>query len=310
MKKIILIAVLFCIKQTSAQTWVTVPDANFVHYLDSIVPAAMHNDSLNISHALVTTTTRVINVSSKSISNLSGVQYFSSLDTLNCGFNSLTSLPALPNSLIYLYCGFNTLTSLPTLPNSLVYLICSHNSLAHLPSLPNSLRYLYCQSNSLTSLPALPDSLIQLYCMSNSITCFPTFPDSITFMNIDPNPYNCLPNHIIAMSGADKVKPICGVGNSNGCPAATSKIDQITYNNNEVVIYPNPATNILNVEIKRLTATTEINIVDVLGNKVESEKSEGMNTTQVDINNLQNGIYFVVVTSGKQVTTKKVIIYK
>ena len=119
MKKFLLIALLICIKQINAQTYVAIPDSNFVHYLKTIVPTAFKGDSLNTSSTLVTTTTDSISVSSYSITNLSGIQYFTSLTYLECGTNSLTTLPALPNTLTYLDCSYNFLDSLPVLPNSL-----------------------------------------------------------------------------------------------------------------------------------------------------------------------------------------------
>jgi len=115
MKKLItLLAIAFCLNARAQ--YVAIPDSNFVHYLKTIVAIAFKGDSLNINSTLVTSTTHTINVDNRSISNLSGVQYFASLTSLSCGTNSLTSLPVLPNTLIYLECWQNSLTSLPGLP--------------------------------------------------------------------------------------------------------------------------------------------------------------------------------------------------
>src|ERR1019366_6664642 len=129
MKKFLLLLSLVCIRQVNAQTWVTIPDANFVTCLQNYVPAAMHGDSLNTSSTLVTTTTYSITVSSRSIANLFGIQYFTSLTYLDCSYNSITNLPALPNTLTNLLCNWNALTSLPALPNTLTYLDCYVNSI-------------------------------------------------------------------------------------------------------------------------------------------------------------------------------------
>jgi|ERR1700740_1713679 len=180
MKKIVtLLALVFCLNG-KAQTWVTIPDANFAHYLDSIIPAAMSGNQMDVNSNLVTTSTHTINIYRKSISNLSGVQYFTSLTALYCSNNSLTTLPALPNTIIELDCGFNQLTSLPVLPNFLKSLGCTHNNLTSLPILPNTLNGLMCSDNLLVSLPSLPDSLIQLDCMLNSISNLPILPNSLT----------------------------------------------------------------------------------------------------------------------------------
>jgi Leucine-rich repeat (LRR) protein len=193
-KLFIFLIVISCIsKQSKGQTYVAIPDSNFVHYLKTIVPTAFKGDSLNKSSTLVTTSTTTLSVYGNSISNLSGVQYFTSLTYLDCGFNTLTSLPALPNSLTYLDCNNNSITSLPALPSSLTFLACYTNSLTTLPSLPNSLINLDCDNNSITSLPALPNSLDTLYCYSNSLTTLPTLPNSLTTLGCDNNSLTALP---------------------------------------------------------------------------------------------------------------------
>src|SRR4051812_10385958 len=99
MKKILLFLFLVNFSQTQSQTYVLIPDSNFVTWLQWQVPAAMSGNSLNITHPLVTTTTQTITINNFNISDLFGIQYFSSLTDLYCYSNLLTSLPSLPNSL-------------------------------------------------------------------------------------------------------------------------------------------------------------------------------------------------------------------
>ena len=189
MRKLLLIALLVCFGQINAQTWVTIPDANFAHYLDSIIPAAAHNDSLNTSSTLVTTTTQTMNISLKGIGNLNGIQYFTSLTWLNCSNNSISNLSTLPNSLTYLDCSYqgNNLTSLPALPNLLNYFDCTYNHINTLPTLPNSLDTLKCGMGVLTVLPALPNSLIYLDCHANNLTTLPVLPTLLTYLECSNN---------------------------------------------------------------------------------------------------------------------------
>jgi len=70
-----------------------------------------------------------LNVSSKKIKSLAGLEYFTGLKILGCGWNDLTSLPSLPASLERLSCSANKLTSLPPLPPGLNTLFCSTNQL-------------------------------------------------------------------------------------------------------------------------------------------------------------------------------------
>jgi len=243
MKKLFtLLALAFCLNG-KAQTWVVLPDTNFANYLQSWFPGIMQGDSLDITNSLVTTTHAMV-VHSYNIKNLTGIQYFTSLTYLDCDGNFLSSfpplpttlthlrcsnnffktLPALPGNLNFLDCSSDSLTTLPMLPNSLDTLICTdnNNQLTSLPILPNSLKVLECQWNGyLTTLPTLPDSLQELVCYGNNITCFPTFPSSITGIDISLNAFGCLPNHIPAMDANTLLTPLCGVGNTNGCPVPT-----------------------------------------------------------------------------------------
>jgi len=281
----IFLIVLFSIKQVNAQSYVAIPDSNFVHYLKTIVPSAFKGDSLNKNSTLVTTITKTINAPSHNISNLNGIQYFTSLDTLVSDFNLLTSFPILPNTLTYLSSCCNSLTSVPTLSNGLTYLDVNNNS-------------------SITSLPTLPNSLTYLQCDHNSISCLPTFPNSIATIYIDPNPYNCLPNYIAAMSATDLAKPLCAAGNTNGCPVSIAGIEQ--YNTNSIIsIFPNPSSG--NITITGSNNMDEVKVIDMLGQIVYEAKPNAANTT-LTLNNA--GVYFITITTGAETSTKKVIVNK
>ena len=322
-----LIVIASVVKQAKAQTYVAIPDSNFVHYLKTIVPTAFKGDSLNTSSTLVTTTTHSMNVSYNSISNLNGTQYFTSLVHLECVECGLINLPTLPNSLTYLNCNgnnfvslsnlpnsldtlfcsvMNTLTNLSTLPNHLILLSCPNTNLSSLPALPNTLTYLDCSNSShITNLPALSNSLIQLYCHSNNITCFPTFPNSITNLDIDPNPYNCLPNYIHAMGSDTATYPLCAVGNSNGCEVTS--ISQISGLNTQISIYPNPNNGNFVVEPNSATKQT-MQIYDVTGKLVLTQTINGKTT--IDASSLNEGVYNISIGNNEGVINKRLVIVK
>jgi type IX secretion system substrate protein len=291
-----------------AQTFVAIPDSNFVHYLKTIVPAAFKGDSLNKNSTLVTTTTKSINVAYKSIANLSGVQYFNSLTYLNCYQNSLTSLPVLSNTLDTLICDLNLITSLPNLPNTLTYLSCCCNSLTSLPNLPNSIAYLDCNSNhQITTLPLIPNTLTNLYCGYDNITCFQPFPSSIIGLIISPNPYNCLPNYVLPAMNSYTTTPLCAAGNSNGCPVAVAGINELKVISDELKVYPNPASTSLTLTLSKGEGTYNINITDMLGNTVKQIPFTTQNVT-FNISDLSNGMYLLrVLQNGNAVYTTKVI---
>ena len=115
-----------------------------------------------------------IDVSSRGIRSLQGIEFFPELWYLNCPSNELTSLDVSGNaSLTELYCYGNSLTSLDISSCvALTSLSCDNNSLTSLDiSSCAALTYLACSENSLTSLDASGNSLMKwLYCYGNSLT--------------------------------------------------------------------------------------------------------------------------------------------
>ncbi|HEX7413277.1 MAG TPA: T9SS type A sorting domain-containing protein [Bacteroidia bacterium] len=278
---ILLIVISSVCEKSKAQTYVAILDAYFVIYLQGLIPAAMNGNQMDTTSILVTTTTHSINCSSRSIANLFGVQYFTSLTYLECSGNYLTSLPALPNSLTFLDC----------------------------------------YNNHLTSLPALPNSLQSLYCNHNNIACFPSFPSSIQSgqFNIDPNLYNCLPNYIAAMNAADLAMPLCTTGNSNGCAVATTSIQQVAGINEQVTVYPNPASSSLQVSfsgnIGQVTGSNnQVLITDMLGNAIYHSTLNAQHNT-INVSDLSEGVYQFIIHNDPKgapafTITKKVVIVR
>ncbi len=192
MRKIFtLFILLLCLKNSKAQ-YVTIPNANFVAWLQANVPAAMSGNQMDTTKLAVTTRTN-INVCNAGINDLSGVQYFDSLQYLNCSFNQLSSIPILANRLLELNCIQNLLNSLPVLPTSLKSLSCQANSLISLPILPLGLNYLDCAGTQLTSLPTLPLGLNYLDCEGNQLTSLPTLPLSLNNLRCGLNQLISLP---------------------------------------------------------------------------------------------------------------------
>ena len=117
---------------------------------------------------------KILDVSQKSISNLSDVKYFTELTELDCGYNNLTQLNVRANKkLRELYCQGNSLTSLDITKNTkLSELYCFNNSLTSLDITNNTaLTELWCYNNSLTSLIVLNNTaLTELVCYNNSLT--------------------------------------------------------------------------------------------------------------------------------------------
>jgi hypothetical protein len=76
-----------------------------------------------------------------------------------------------------------------------------------------------------------------------------------------------------------------------------------------LLIYPNPSSNILHVQLNNLQ-TAQIKIMNVLGEAVVNKAVRNGDNT-IDVSELQNGIYFVIESSGRlQIDNLKLIIAK
>ena len=108
-----------------------VPDDNFEQALidlgyDNVLDNYVVTDSIN--------SVTFLDVRNDSISDLTGIEAFTALDTLWCGINQLDSLDVSSNTaLTSLSCGLNQLTSLTVGSNTaLIYLDCHLNQLTSL----------------------------------------------------------------------------------------------------------------------------------------------------------------------------------
>lgn len=243
--------------------YITIPDANFVTYLQTNFPSCMNGNQMDTTCANIQNTT-VVDVQWLSINDLTGIKYFINLQELYCNSNYLTSLPTLPNSLQIINCGNNQLASIQNLPNSLTSLFCSFNQITNIQSFPNSLLNLYCSDNWLTNLPTLPSSLQYLDCSNNYISCFPLFPNTLTdftFLNIFGNPFTCLPNYPNYMF-LDPVLlsyPLCVYGdtinNQNGCVSAEGIVGYAFKDNTSNCIKDSTDQGSVNVPLKLYDTT-------------------------------------------------------
>jgi len=155
----------------------------------------------------------------RGIQSLAGLEYFTSLTTLDCTDNQLTSLPALPGTLTGLWCTGNRLTSLPALHTGLEYLTCDSNQIAALPTLPSGLKELDCKDNRLTVLPSLPSSLLLVHCSGNALTALPALPSSLRYLVCPDNRLSALP---VLPSGLYEL--FCGNNSLASLPALPSSM--------------------------------------------------------------------------------------
>ena len=118
-----------------------------------------------------------LDIEDKSLTDISGIEYFTNLTKLYCSYNQLTALPVEKlTKLTNLDCSYNQLTELPVKNlTNLTSLDCSDNQLTALPveNLTN-LTLLYCSNNQLTALLVEKLSkLTNLRCNNNQLTAMP-----------------------------------------------------------------------------------------------------------------------------------------
>ena len=145
------------------------PDANFRNWI--LAQEYGQDGVLTVDEIAAVTE---INVSNKSISDLTGIEYFTALTSLNCEGNPLTSLDVSKNTaLTELDCSSNQLTSLDVSKSTnLIRLYCSYNQLTLLDLSKNTaLTEFDCSSNQLTSLDVSKNTnLTRLECQDNPLT--------------------------------------------------------------------------------------------------------------------------------------------
>lgn len=184
---------LLSINQFFAQN-VNIPDANFKSYLINNSSVNTNGDSeIQLSEA--NSFYGSINCANQNISDLTGIEAFVNIYSLNCKNNQITNLNLINNvNLIMVFCFNNQIQNInvsnsPQLivlnaysnqigslninnNTNLRYLNCSGNQITSLDTSNNtSLQYLLCQTNQITSLSLLNNSSLKaLTCSGNQLT--------------------------------------------------------------------------------------------------------------------------------------------
>ncbi len=90
-------------------------------------------------------------------------------------------------------------------------------------------------------------------------------------------------------------------------------IDNDITNQSNFIIYPNPSSNIINIEFgNKNLQNMEVLISNTLGNIISRHRinSNNKNIMQINLSNLSKGIYFITVTTNNKFIVKKVSVIK
>ncbi|WP_452230007.1 T9SS type A sorting domain-containing protein [Lacinutrix sp. MEBiC02404] len=303
---------------------VNIPDANFKAYL--VGNSAINtNGDTEIQCSEATAYTGLINCASLSISDLTGIEAFTNITQLNCSGNNLTSLDVSANTaLTLIYAQYNNLTNLDVSnnilleefsygANSIPFVDISNNTaITHLYVYDNPLTGLNLSNNtnlsilwayeaSLTTLDLSANvNLFEIYLDDNALTSLNVANGNNTYIGTDffatgnPN-LTCIQVDDVAYSTTNWIYIDATASYSTNC--STLSVDNFILN--EVSLYPNPTTTVLNIKmnsnLKRAT------IYSVLGAKILETTSKN-----IPVSNLQNGMYLIKIEADNgSISTKK-----
>ena len=151
---------------------------------------------------------------------------------------------------------------------------------------------------------------------SNAVSYVWDFGDLTTFTDVstEANPtytYPELGNYNVTLTAVGTCADVDSIDQSLDLSVAIINVENI----NSFTIFPNPANEIINININ---ATAEfdaiINITDIAGRNVLSgiikKMSIGNNTFNINSSLLQSGFYYVTISNGKEKSTNKLILAK
>lgn len=291
--------------------FVCIPDDNFEQALiDLGHDSGVLDNFLTMNVDDVTS----LNITNKSIANLTGIEAFISLENLYVYLNNLKYIDLEYNpNLQVLYCESNNMEYLRVTDNEeLQTLNCGYNLLTELKlHLNEDLVKLRCQDNNLTDLTLTTNTqLSQVWCQNNNLT----FLDikngnntdiSNTLFDVTNNPdLNCIVVDDVAWSSSNWTYI------DAGCVFSESVADCASLGNNELetnknlTIYPNPFSNKIEVQILNdAYPITELSLLDVKGNVLLSDKS----ITLEDLDELANGVYILKIKYNNSNYFRKII---
>jgi hypothetical protein len=85
-------------------------------------------------------------------------------------------------------------------------------------------------------------------------------------------------------------------------------VQDINNDNSALVIYPNPASDIVNIDLSKLTnKNVQVNVSDISGKLIYSENISSSDLISIDVNEYSKGIYFINLTGENFSLNKKLI---
>lgn len=295
---------------TNAQN-VEIPDTAFLYALIDVGVDTSGDSLISTAEAELIIS---LDVSERGIADMTGIEAFILLDTLDCSDNAITSLDLSKNEMLReVNCTQNDLTSLDVSNSSLLdRLSCYSNDLTSLDVSNNTLlEVLYIQRNQIDTLDVLNNTALNyLRCKGNQLTHLDVSNNnSLRVLGIDEMPTLtevCVwelpfpPEGLtIDTTGSPNV---CFETDCNGACSTTG----INLNSpTGLSIYPNPANNILTIETSQ-PGLHFIKVTSLNGQLLYNDRVDGP-TFQIDLSSFQKGLYLITIRSRDDVWTEKII---
>jgi hypothetical protein len=188
--------------------------------------------------------------------------------------------------------------------------------LSSLPELPLKLEAIWCSFNQLTTLPRLPETISYFFCGNNQLECIPTIPSSVEFGDISENKLQCLPAKFDWLDARSLTLPICKLEETD-CNQTKEVIENdeiIHFNFNKtltkvddfpsVSIYPNPTNDKIYIETS--SKIESLKLSDIEGKEIKNSELN-VNSSEIDLSDLINGVYFLQITIDSNKTLYKII---
>ena len=82
---------------------------------------------------------------------------------------------------------------------------------------------------------------------------------------------------------------------------------QIQVNNTNLIVYPNPVADVLNIDLTGVESEGTISILALEGKLLQVQKTDGSNTVTLNLSQLPQGIYLCRYVSRTEIKTVKII---
>lgn len=310
-----LFSILFLINNCLGQT-TAIPDSIFEQVL---IDYGIDEGEINgiVLTSKIDTITE-LDVSEKSIKNLTGIENFKNLSILDCSRNELDKLDlSQNNNLEELTCSYNKLTELDLANNiKLKRLLCGYNDLNSLNiSMLQELTQLICSGNSFSTLDLTNNVLLEEFTCRNSLLNNLDASQNIHLYEFEISYSNNLTCLNLKNENNKNIENFEAVENPNLDCISVNDVEWCTQNwldldpkatfsdncnvdcvvglnfikTNLLSIYPNPNSGNITINISEKFDSGKISITNHLGQIIHAQEIN--NNELLDISNLVNGMY-------------------